>query len=145
MLNEKAYALSVRDDTSFRVESGLGDSTSDSHYSIATITVSTDITDANSMIIVTCPSIRSEGKSGDSYYAASFYIIDASSPTTIDAILYDGVCYAVAFESSGNSINVNCSGGVSYSNYSPPATILKITGDGSIEIPADVPDEPIAV
>lgn len=127
MLNAKAYALSVRDDTSFRVEGGSG--SSDSHYSTAIVTVS--VTGDDTMIVI-CPSI---GKGSGVSYAQSFYSIHSSSKE-IDAILYDGVCYIVAYPYGPSEVQpvFLASGGVEISGTEAPATIFKVTGNGSINI-----------
>ena len=128
MFNEKAYKYSVRDDTSFRVEGGNSGS-SDLHYSTAIVTVSVT---GDGTMIVTCPSI---GEGSGVSYASSFYAIYSSSKE-INAILYDGVCHIVAYPYGPSEVQpvFSVSGNVEVSGTEAPATIFKVTGNGSIAI-----------
>ena len=129
MLNAKAYALSVRDDTSFRVEGGSGGSSSSGRLSIFKVTV-TNIDDTYGCNFVASVIKENSDETGYSAIVQSTIPTLASSETTIEIVAVDGVGILFA---DNNRVFSNVSSTLTRRN-AQGYPYFEVRGDGSLTV-----------
>lgn len=123
MLNAKAYALSVRDDTSFRVEGGSGGNSEGNGYTIAKVTVNMPL--AVEYYDVYGPLIITDSDDGQTYLVGADNL--AIESTILDVVLLgENIATTLRFSAAID----HCSGGATVTDTYRAI----ITGDGEITL-----------